>query len=888
MKYAVLPVIALFIAVCGLAQTISGTVRDSLSRAVPYASVNLKNTATQAIVNYTITDAKGAYVLRPAANTALNGLEIEVRCLGYKTQHKVISNVQAPLDFILSASVNQLQDVVVKSSRPMLRTNGDTLSYKVSQFSNTQDRVIGDVIKRLPGITVDADGTIRYNNKPIANLYIGGDDLLGDRYSIATTTIPQGAVDQVQVIENDQHVKVLQNKIMSNDVALNLTFTKGAKLRVVGQESIGAGLPGYYDVSLNAMLFKDKYKAVNYLQGNNTGDALLQNLAAHNINDYTQRIDNDIPAAVLSLGTINTPALSPGRYLFNQSGIINLNNLVNFKKNIQLKLNAWYYLDNQRQDYSRHTTVFLPGDTVHYDETQQNRFKPGMLHTQFTLNVNRSAYYLNDVFIMDDTRQRSQSALGTNGTAVNQLLNDDALQLSNELSVIRSSKANRLMQAYSYISYSSQPEKRIIGPGYNAAIFNDSIPYAQLVQQVNVPAWYTNNYISFQIPSNLFTQSFKTGFSVQSQNLNSALTVVQANGKVTPQSDSSANQLNWLRKKVYAEADYDLQRSKLKASLALPLSLQQVDYIDNRYALNKGLTQLNFNPRLLMKYQTGAEHYVTLQYSYRSQTGAIEDIYRGYILKDYRTLYANNASLAERQNQLANLGFNYRKALKLFFCSVNVQYSHTRANNIASSIITNNLQQGIVLPYANSINQWAITGSASKYVFVLRTSLSASFEWQQSHLVQLQNNALLPFNTTVKTITFGDETKINGKVNFSYHATGTQMYNRSSAAASADHLYQLAQQAAVYYNPAANWQFKFSGEHYFTARQGNANLAYFFADASAKYHVSKWNIDLQLDATNILNIKTYDAFYLSSNMLTSSSYKLPGRIIMMKVLFTLK
>ncbi len=88
-------------------------------------------------------------------------------------------------------------------------------------------------------------------------MYIGGDNLLDDKYSIAANTIPQGVVERVQVIQNDQPVKVLQNKVMSQDVALNLTIKKGAKLQLVGQESIGAGLPGNYDVDLNAMMFGD-------------------------------------------------------------------------------------------------------------------------------------------------------------------------------------------------------------------------------------------------------------------------------------------------------------------------------------------------------------------------------------------------------------------------------------------------------------------------------------------------------------------------------------------------------------------------------------------------------------------------------------------------------
>jgi len=886
-RYARLLVIALLFSAPGFGQSIKGTVKDSTGKTVPYASINLKNSATNGIISYTVSDVKGAYTLPLPANTPVSGLVIEVRCIGYKNQSKSITDVQASVDFILPVSINQLQAVVIKSSRPMLRTSGDTLSYKVSDFSSVQDRVIGDVIKKLPGITVAADGKISYNNKPISNLYIGGDNLLDDKYNIATTTIPQGAVDQVQVIENHQPIKALQNKVVSDDVALNLSFKKGAKLQMVGQESIGAGLPGNYNVDLNAMMFKDKYKAINYLKGNNTGNDLQEDLVSHNFADYIQRIDNDVPATVLSLGSVNNPALSRNRYLFDQSRILNLNNLVNFKKNVQLKINAYYLHDTQRQDYSQNITIFLPGDTVRYNETQHNRFRPDILHTQFTLNINQDKYYLNDVLLMDNNRSTNYSDLNTNNARVNQVFKDNALSFSNEFNLIKSLKSNNIIQAYSYISHSAEPESRTIGPDFNNAIFNNNVPYAQLLQNVNVPTWFTNNYVSFKIPSNLITQSFRTGFSVQSQNLTSDLNVVQANNQINLASDSAINHLNWNRKKLYAEAAYDLPGSILKVNLTLPLSLQQINYSDSLYALSKSLTRLYFNPQLKVKYQTGIENYLTFLYSYRNETGTIEDMYQGYILKDYRTLYANNASLTERQNQLAALGFNYRKALTLFFVSLNTLYNHIASNNIASQVITNSLQRRVVLPYPNSTDSWTVNGTVSKYSFALKTTFSGSLQWQSNKSVQIQNNALLPFNTTSKTVNAGADTKVNEQINFSYKATFTQTDSHSAVGTSAYHINQLLQQASVNYNPTSGLQFKLSGEHYFTRQQGNSDLKYFFADASAKFRIEKWKTDLELSAVNFLNVKTYNALYLSVNTLTASSYTLPGRIILLKVLFNI-
>ena len=871
---------------CFAQGNIHGTVKDSTGKAVPFATVSLKNKASNAIVAYTTATDKGTYSLVLPQGQNVDSLVVEVRSIGYKSQSKSLA-AAAPVDFVLQASVNQLQAVVIKSSRPVLRINGDTLSYKVSEFANPQDRTIGEVIKKLPGVTVAADGTISYNNKPISTVYIGGDNLLDDKYSIATNTIPQGVVDKVQVLQNNQPIKALQNKVMSEDVALNLTIKKGAKLQMVGQESIGAGLPGNYDAELNAMMFKDKYKAINYLKGNNTGYDLQQDILSHNRTDYMQRVDNDIPATVLSTGSANTPTLAGSRYLFNQAGILNLNNLVNLKKGVQLRVNAYYLHDSQKQDYSQRTNIFLPGDTVQYTETQHNQYRPDIFHAEFTTTVNQDKYYLNDAFLIDANRSALNSMLNSNGDMVAQNFRDDAFSFSNEFNLIKSLKSSYVIQAYSYFSHTSEPEKRAIQPNFNDSLFNHGNPYAQLIQKVNVPTWYTNTYFSFKIPGNVVTQSFRAGFSVQSQTLTSDLSVVQTNNAVNLESDSAVNHLNWMKKKAYTELAYDIPGDKLKANLTLPLIFQQINYSDTTYALNRSLTRLYFNPQFRMKYQVGAENYLNLMYNYRNQIGSIEDIYQGDILRDYRTLSANSPDLTLQQNRQAGIGFNYRKALTLFFASVNAFYSHTSANNIASSVITNSVQERVMLPFANSTDSWMLSGSVSKYSFALRTTFSSGVQWQSNRSVQIQNNTLLPFNTATESLNFGAETKVSNQVNFSYKATGMQTASHSTVEASAFYVDQLQQEASVNYNPTDELQFKLSGEHYITRQQGNPDLKYFFADASAKFRIKSWKTDFELSAVNFLNVKTYNALYLSANTLTASSYTLPGRILLLKAMFNL-
>jgi hypothetical protein len=223
----------------------------------------------------------------------------------------------------------------------------------------------------------------------------------------------------------------------------------------------------------------------------------------------------------------------------------------------------------------------------------------------------------------------------------------------------------------------------------------------------------------------------------------------------------------------------------------------------------------------------------------------------------------------------------------MLFASLNISYDHLAANKIASEIITNNLQQQVMLPYPNATGSWTVSSTVSKYSFGLKTTFSAGLQGQSTRSVQLQNNQLLPFNTITETGSLGANSKIGDHVVTDYKATLTQTASHSAVDASANHLDQLQQQASVEYNPLANVQFRLSGEHYFTRQEGNPDLKFFFADASAKFRANKWRTNFELSAVNFLNVKTYRAFYLSANTFTASESALPGRIVLLKMMLNI-
>jgi hypothetical protein len=141
-------------------------------------------------------------------------------------------------------------------------------------------------------------------------------------------------------------------------------------------------LPDKYYADLNAMMFKDKYKAINYLKAIIRGMMWGTTWYRITYQDYLSRLDNDKPGTVLSLGTAGDPDLPRNRYLFNQSGILNFNNLVNLKKDVQLRANVSYLRDNQKQ-VTKLSEYYLPNDTIRYAEVQNNRRRPDFAHPAF-------------------------------------------------------------------------------------------------------------------------------------------------------------------------------------------------------------------------------------------------------------------------------------------------------------------------------------------------------------------------------------------------------------------------------------------------------------------------------------------------------------------------
>ncbi|WP_316797413.1 TonB-dependent receptor [Pedobacter agri] len=885
MRKAILIMMLFFLGMASVfaQKPIRGIVKDVKGKGIESVNVNLKDNEGN-IISFTRTNKDGLFSLQ-VKNDQLTGYKIEASSIGYKKESISIIDVSKNQDLILSASETHLETVTVKN-RPLLTSKGDTLNYRTSDFADKQDRTIGDVLKKMPGIEVEENGKVSYNGKAISNLYIDGDNLLDDKYNIGTKSIPQGAVEKVQVIQNDQPIKMMRKNNMSDDVALNLVIKDDAKLKVMGDATVGAGTPNRFDENLTAMLFNKKLKFINNIKGNNIGNDPGIDLTSHNLADYSKRIDNSKPSGLLSTGAAGVPSLPQNRYLFNKAGVLNLNNLYKFNQDLQLRANLSYLLDERRQQYNKFSQTYLADETISFTEFQNNVVNPQKLRAQFNLNKNAENEYFNNSFNLDYTPFKTNSTFSINNIAANQILRQETFDISNEFNYRKKLKSENVILLYSYLNRTTQPETLNISPGLNADILNNGNSYLGLNQYIKLPTWYTNNYLSFAFVKNGFAQTYKTGVNLQQQNLNSELYRIQNDQSSELVSQQTANDLNWFKGRVYADATYEYTNDKLKAGLSLPLSYNHINYSDPVNELDNRLNKLFVNPSLNIRYQTGIENYVSANYFYKNELGGIDDVYRGTVLKNYRSLFANNAPISELKTHSFRSEFNFRKAMQMFFFNASASYSNTELNTISSFNLSNNIQQRVVLPLENRIKNLSVSANASKYLFAFKSTINLGVNLSQSKYSQLQNGELLPFNT--KTISYKAtiDAKLNNFINWSYGVTYAVTDNRAEIAdAIKTSFRQLRQQSTISITTFQNVYVNLSAEHLFTQQANQPNLKYLFADANVKYKILKLKTDLEFGITNLANIKQFDAVYLSANALTTGTYLIPGRVAMLKATF---
>ncbi|MBD1431000.1 outer membrane beta-barrel protein [Sphingobacterium litopenaei] len=254
------------------AQTkISGRVLDISDKLkLKNASIMLLRAQDSLLVDYTRADENG-YFEFPKPTNGDHLIVVSYPKYADFFEEVKAADTKTDLGEILLSSVAHLIEEVVVKRRAAITIKGDTTEYDASQFTVEKNAKVEDLLKVLPGITVDAAGNITAQGKTVKKVLVDGEEFFGDDPTLVTRNLRSDMVDKVQVYEkkSDQAERTGVDDGV-REQTINVQLKDDAKNGMFGKALAGGGTDDYYMGQLMLNMFKGSKKLSAYgLFGNN-------------------------------------------------------------------------------------------------------------------------------------------------------------------------------------------------------------------------------------------------------------------------------------------------------------------------------------------------------------------------------------------------------------------------------------------------------------------------------------------------------------------------------------------------------------------------------------------------------------------------------------------
>lgn len=884
MKYVLLCLLLLSAGRLFSQTVITGKIINRSSQPIAAVNIVITNKDQLTVLAFSISDKNGMYKINYSGRQ--DSVSIKLSCIGYANIVKTIANTSQILNAELQEKITALPSVEVKA-RP-ISVAGDTVNYNVASFSTNPDRSIGDVIAKLPGFEVDANGGISYNGKAISNYYINGLDLLETRYGIANNNISHNLVDKVQLLENHQPIKILDSLKISTTPALNIVLKKKAVNQLIGIAKAGLGFtPVLTDDEIVAMQFRNRAQFIGAYKYNNAGQILNNEIKQQaTIQDANEPQQEKVQEDILSIVSFPNPLLQERRYRFNDNHLLHFSALKLLKNTAQLKFSVAYLKDHSRISGSNTTRLFLPADTITLIENQENSNDVDKVSADVYYSLNQKNKYVKNALKLQFDLADEEGLLKNSGNVknINQRVSNPYYQFVNYFLLIKPVK-NKLLSFKSATVFNRTAQELMVQPGSFPDILNDSLPYDQVHQMASLLKFSSANSASFQTKLGKHTQEVAFGAEYAYKELTSSI-FKTINQNIFYLNDSFRNKLHWQNIKAYVNGSSVFYFNGNRLSFSVPAEV-------NNIAINNAISQFKFtrsyffaNPYLGLLFPLSAKFSADLGLSSKNSIGNFVQTAPGYILGNYRVIYQNDSLLPTQKIYNATLSASYKNPLDALFYTLSVSYSGIK-NNITYDQYYDGLfltRKALLIPskeksllLSSRINKYFIS-SKTDVSFMINYQWNKSFQMQQKEFVNVYA-ATRSFTSKISTTLF-NAVAVDNEAGLRMFRNCIERINKNKVQFSASRFHDFLR---INFSVNNKWAIYSNTEFYkIWDKTSNAN-SYLFTDFGIRYKYKK--LDLEMGCDNIANNKNFILKTISNNMIQHTETLVRGRTWMLKSYF---
>ena len=881
---------------------VTGILKDTDNLVIETANVMAVNQATKAMDAYNITSEKGEFSLNLKANTEYI---IKAGYIGYAPFEKKITTTKENMtfDIVLSGS-NTIETVEIVKEMPV-RISGDTIIYNSDSFTNGTEKKLEDVLKKLPGVSVNKDGEIEVEGKKVQKIMVEGKDFFDGDTKIATKNIPADALDKIQVLRNYNEVSNLKGLENNEDnVAINIKLKEGKKNFWFGDMMAGAGVGDTEDRSiLNPKLFyySPKY-SVNLIGNlNNIGELPL---TMQDYFKFTGGFKNMMKKGGSNFGVSS-----------NDLGIMGMRN--NRAKNIDAKFGAanfsynpskaWtisgfgiysYNKTDLQTDNIYNRTDKLPdGTTINITETRQDNSKQktnlGLFKISSSYVPSAKMHLDYDALLKTSDQLENQNVISSLQGNIFTEKSQKPLSVSqnlnyyytlNDKNVFAFEVQNLFQQEDPFYNANLQTQPFAL-TGYNVIQSRNDINQNRFVKTNKTDVKF--DYYYMVTPKSNINVTIGNTYSYQ--NFNSNIFQILDNGMQNNLTNSSnTNDVNYAFNDAFIGLHYKMLFGKF--TLNPGVSIHQFNTNDTQ--LNSS-NKMSFNrvlPDFYALWQMKKSQSLTYNFSLTNNFTDIVKLAQGYVFSNYNSLYSGNRFLENSVSQVHSLRFFKFSMFNMENIFANFTYTKQ------TDIITNRALLTGVNQVSSSVNmnsnfpQESLTGMFNygrSFARYFKANAGANLNWSKNNNIRVNpDNSEYIQNTESFTqnydIGFSTNFKKLPNIELAYDFTINDFQNQ------------------IYYvdNPSVTLEyffldaFSFTSEYSFYHNRNKAktiDTEYDFLTASFSYQKKDSKLEYKLSATNLLNTTSLNdsSFNALGGSTNFSSYYVQPRYIILSLKYNL-
>lgn len=878
---------------------LEGLITDSKTVGLEMANVMAVNKTTKAMDSYAITNDKGKFILTLKPNTAYS---LKISYLGMQNKELEITTASENIskNIALEEGGIELDGVEIVREMPV-SIKGDTIVYNGDSFKTGTERKLEDLLKKLPGVEVNADGEVEVEGKKVTKLMVEGKDFFDGDTKLGVKNIPADAIDKIQVLRNYNENSILKGVENNQDnVAMNIKLKSGKKNFWFGDMTAGIGVAheeNRYLINPKLFYYSPKY-SINLISNfNNIGELPLT------VQDYFKFTGGFRGMMQKGGSSFNVSS--------NDLGISLLRN--NRAKDIETQFGATNFSYNVNKAWSLSGFGIISSSLTDLEtKSQTNILQPNSSEIQSTENRQEVAHQKSNLGLFKLSSSYKPSAKFQFDYDIltkfskqdenNSLLRESIVSNNSQTENINTLKKQDPISVNQNLSlYYIQSDKNIFAFEMQH-LYQEENPFynANLRSQPFSLSGYTSGQNRNDINQNRFVKTNKLdakldyyymltpksninitlGNTYSNQNFNSSIFQVLDNETVNNLDNvANTNDVNYNFNDVFLGLHYKILSGKF--TFTPGVSLHSYNMTNEQLESSNNQSFFRALPDFLAIYQIKKAESLTYNFSYTNNFTDINQLADGYVFSNYNSLTKGNRLLENATAQVHSLRYFKYNMFNFENISAFATYSK-RVDAIKTRAIFNGVNQ-TSSPFNSDFADETLSGNGSygrSFLKNYKSSLGANLNWSKFN--NIQNNILSTNESFTQSYTVKASTNYKNMPNLElgYNVVKND-YNNST-------FYTEKPFARLDYFFLKSFSFvtEYEFYHYYNNAK-TVNNEYDFLSASLIYQKKGGKMEYKVSGTNLLNTTSLNDDSFSQFSTRTSQYTVQPRYVIFSLKYNL-